>query len=260
MLFVVKTNMNNGFDDIIFQKKNKAYGAYFLRRRYSKSLTYSLFISLFVFFLISFIALIKSPNVYDFADNELKQNIIYYEQYNMLKNIDTLIVNTHPPKKILAKPKDISYIVKDSIKPEIDTLKIVKLPDKEIDNIENDSLALSDSSRIGSANGIEDGVIFTKVDFLPEFPGGFSALYSYLKNQIKYPEEAKKSKIKGIVKVEFVVNKYGETEKVRIKQGVNILLDNEALRVVKSFPKWKPAIRNGKAVNFLLVAPINFQL
>ncbi|NTW33245.1 MAG: energy transducer TonB [Bacteroidetes bacterium] len=252
--------MKNGFDDIIFEKKNKAYGAYFLRRRYFKSLSYGVCMSLIILFSAAFIAFIKSPNINDLANSELNQEIADYEQYNFLKNIDTLLVNTPPPKKKVAKLADNFIVIKDSIKPDSDTIKIVKLPDKELDNMENDSLATSDTSKAGSVNGTEDGVIFTKVDFLPEFPGGFSALYLYFKNQIKYPEEARKKKIKGVVKIEFVINKSGEIEKIKIKQGVNILLDNEAIRVVKSFPKWKPAMRNGKAVNFLLVAPINFQL
>lgn len=251
----------NNLDEIIFKKKNKSYGAYQIRKRYNKSLGYGLLFALIIFLALTVFAYYESPDINDYANLELQQAIVEYEQYNILKNIDSLLVYTSPPKKQIAKNYNKTMLVVDSIKPETDTIKIVKYPDQEIDTLKNDSTALlSDTSKAGSANGTNDGAIFIRVDALPEFPGGFGALKQYILLNTHYPEDARKANIKGMVQVQFVITKYGDIDKVTIKQGVNTLLDNEAIRVVKSFPKWKPARRKGKAVSVWCVLPFNYQL
>ena len=251
----------NILDDIIFDKKNKSYGAYFLRKFYFKSLCIGLSITLIIFALITaYIYVENLKNMNEYADNELQQEIVDYEQYSMLKNVDTIQINKPPIKQKIIKTLEEKLVVVDSIKPEIDTIKIVKLPDQKDDSLKNDLLANSDTSRAGSTNGTEDGTIYTKVDVLPEFPGGFGALSQYLIKNTHYPENARIKNISGIVLVEFVISKNGDVEKVAIKKGVNPLLDNEALRVIKTLPKWKPAKRKGFAVNIILVTPIKFSL
>ena len=251
----------NSLDEIIFEKKNKSYGAYQLRKRYNKSLGYGLLFALIIFVALTIFAYYKSPNINDYADIELQQEIVEYEQYNMLMNIDSLLVYTSPPQKQIAEKDNKTMVVVDSVKPETDTVKIVKYPDQEIDTLKNDSTALlSDSSKAGRADGTSDGAIFTRLDELPEFPGGFGALKQYLLLNTHYPEDARKANIKGMVQVQFIITKYGDIDKVTIKQGVNTLLSNEAMRVVKSFPKWKPARRKGKAVSVWCVLPFNYQL
>lgn len=247
------------FDNIVFENKNKDYGAFELRKRYLKSVSVGLIFSIIIFASISVFAFVRClSNVNDAADYELQQEIAEYEQYNMLKNIDSFMVSKPPAKKLIKKQEDKTLVVVDSIKSETDTVKILKLPD------ENDSLitdgTISDTSRAGIPNGSEDGTIYTKVDEIPEFPGGLAALKLYLVKNTKYPEDAKKNTIKGIVQVQFVITKDGNVEKVSIKKGANEMLDVESIRVVKSFPKWKPAKRNGKSVNAWVVIPFNYQL
>ena len=248
-------------DDIIFAKKNKSYGAYILRKIYFKSLCIGLFLSIIIFGIVTVIVYVKNiKNMNEFADNELRQEIIDYEQYNMLKDIDSIQVNKPPVKQKISKTVEEKFVVVDSIKPEPDTIKIVKIPDPKIDSLKNDSLVNSDTTKAGSPNGVTDGTIYKKVDVLPEFPGGFWALSQYLIKNTHYPEDARNKHISGIVLVEFVISKNGDVEKVAIKKGVNPLLDNEAIRVIKTLPKWKPAKRKGFAVNIILVTPIKFSL
>jgi protein TonB len=251
----------NILDEIVFNNKNKSYGAYQIRKRYNKSLSYGLLFALIIFLSITVFAYYESPNTNDFANIELQQEIVEYEQYNLLKNIDSLLVYSPPPKKQIAKKDNKIMLIVDSIKPKSDTIKIVKYIDQEKDTLKNDSIALlSDSSKAGSVNGTNNGAIYTRVDELPEFPGGFGALRQYLLLNTHYPEDARKANIKGMVQIQFVITKYGDIDKVTIKQGVNTLLANEAMRVVKSFPKWKPARRKGKAVSVWCVIPFNYQL
>jgi len=248
-------------DEILFKKKNKAYGAYILRKKYNVNVCIGLFISSVIVASVSVYAYVKSINITnDNLNYELQQEIVDYEQFNMLKNIDSLQVKEPPIKKKVVRSEEKKIVVVDTIKPETDTLRVVKLPDEKIDSLKNDSLAYSDTARAGSANGTEFGSIYTKVDELPQFPGGDQALSQYLHQNTHYPEEARKKNISGIVQIEFVIKKNGDIDKIAIKKSVNKLLDAEAIRVVKSFPKWKPGKRKGNAVNVLLVLPFKYML
>lgn len=92
------------------------------------------------------------------------------------------------------------------------------------------------------------------------FPGGDEALSKHIYKNLKYPEEAKKLNLTGKVYVNFTVNKEGDVTNVKIARGVNQLLDNEAIRIVQSFPKFSPATQKGKPITVPLTIPINFKL
>ncbi len=250
----------DNFDDIVFKNKNKSYGAYELRSRYHKSASYGLLFALLTVTTVTIYVFIRSTKANDYADNELYQEMVDFEQYNTMKDLDSLRMNTPPPKKVIAKKDNETFVVVDTLKTKIDTQKVVKLPDMKKDTVKIDSLIPADTSKEGSANGMTGGKIYTKVDVLPEFPGGIKALVEYLLKNTHYPDEARLKHVSGTVLVQCVISKSGDVVKVSLKKGVNPLLDKEALRVIKSLPKWKPAKRKGYPVNMLLVFPINFKL
>lgn len=102
--------------------------------------------------------------------------------------------------------------------------------------------------------------IFTTVDQNPEYPGGMSAMYRYLGQNIIYPGKAQKANIQGKVFVKFVIKADGTIDQIKIAKGVNPDLDNEAMRVVRNMPNWHPAMQNGKPVAVYYNLPINFRL
>ena len=104
-----------------------------------------------------------------------------------------------------------------------------------------------------------DGV-YLMPDQLPEFPGGIQAMMKFLSTNIKYPVEAQKKGISGRVIVQFVIMEDGTLDQAKVIRGVDPLLDEEALRVVKSMPKWKPGLDRGEAVKVRFTAPIMFNL
>ncbi len=106
----------------------------------------------------------------------------------------------------------------------------------------------------------EDKEVFTVVEEMPKYPGGMDAMISYLVNNIKYPEDAKKNKITGRVFVSFVVEKDGSIEHVKILRGIGGGCDEEAMRVVQNMPKWIPGKQKGKAVRVAYNLPIKFAL
>ncbi len=105
-----------------------------------------------------------------------------------------------------------------------------------------------------------EGPIFTVVEHSPEFSGGRDKLFEYLGQNLKYPESAQKAKAQGKVFVSFVVTKTGEITEVQTLEGIGHGADEEAMRVVRQMPNWKPALQNGKPVNVKFTLPINFQL
>ena len=94
----------------------------------------------------------------------------------------------------------------------------------------------------------------------PEFPDGAEALYKYIAENIHYPEQAKADGIEGRVLIRFVVMNDGSIVNVDVAKGIGGGCDEEAVRVVKGMPKWKPAIYEGKAANVQYCIPINFKL
>lgn len=105
-----------------------------------------------------------------------------------------------------------------------------------------------------------DGEVFTIVENMPEFPGGRNALLNYMSENIKYPNEAKNKNISGKVYVQFVVKSDGTIDNVRVLQGKNKLLDQEAIRVVKSMPNWTPGRQSGRTVDVVYNLPVTFIL
>ena len=111
-------------------------------------------------------------------------------------------------------------------------------------------------------NGI-DGIeekCFDVVEEMPSFPGGYSAMSAWLDNNIQYPKQARESGIQGRVTVEFIVEVDGSISNVKIGRSVDKDLDNEALRVVKSMPKWNPGKHNGTEVRVKYTVPITFRV
>lgn len=107
----------------------------------------------------------------------------------------------------------------------------------------------------------EEEVVFVVVESMPEFPGGQQALFKYLGDNVKYPVIAQENGIQGRVICQFVVNKDGSIVDIEvIRSGGDPSLDKEAVRVIKSMPKWKPGKQRGKPVRVKFTLPVNFKL
>ncbi len=116
---------------------------------------------------------------------------------------------------------------------------------------------LLDTSRKKENKKTEPYLIVKKT---PDYPGGAEALNNYLKKHIKYPLNAKKKGIQGTVLVKFIVNKDGSVSDVKVVQGIGGGCDQEAVRVVKLMPKWKPGTQNKIPVSCYFTLPIKFTL
>lgn len=143
-------------------------------------------------------------------------------------------------------------------------------PPPEVIVIVEDKVEIVDEAKIETTESDEkvaieieeesDEEFFMVVENMPEFPGGDAGLMKYIQNNVKYPPIAKEYNITGKVYVSFIVDKSGSVTDVKIVRGVDKSLDAEAVRVVKSLPKYKPGKQRGKAVRVMFTIPINFTL
>lgn len=107
---------------------------------------------------------------------------------------------------------------------------------------------------------VKAGFGVSVVQVQPEFPGGSDSLQSFLKNNLTYPEQAKQERIQGRVYIGFLVDRKGKIKDAKVLSSVHDILDNEAMRVVKLMPGWKPGTAGGSPVDVQYILPVDFIL
>jgi protein TonB len=131
----------------------------------------------------------------------------------------------------------------------------------EIEDVEMDEDYEVDLSDFDFDDDEETGdQIFMVVEEMPEFPGGTRALLKYIAQNVKYPVICQENGVQGMVSVSFVINEKGEVTNVKAFRGTDANLEQEAVRVVKSLPNWKPGKQRGKAVKVSYNVPVRFKL
>jgi protein TonB len=247
-----------GLADLAFEGRNKAYGAYDLRKKYPRYMLISLLSGLFIISLFVFIPWI----FYYFEPVPLINGDMMYEveYYSMMTPPDT---EMNKLAQALSKPlheAEQAPVVKDSIPPE--ELKPIEEPrtqEMENEKAKVDSSAKPGGSGLGKGTGDDTGLA-TAIDVYPRFPGGDDSRLYFLRKKIKYPETAIKSSIQGVVMVVFIVEIDGSITNVDVARRIGGGCDEEAIRVTKEMPRWEPGKRNGRAVRVMVRMPIVFRI
>lgn len=158
-----------------------------------------------------------------------------------------------PEKPIIKVP--VFKVIDDDIKIDEELIWEGEEPDEPV------TIDLGNIMDYGDDPGEENlDVILNFAETMPEFPGGDAALVSFLSKNVNYPLIAQENGIKGKVFVSFVVDENGDIYDVTLARGVDASLDREAIRVVKSMPRWKPGRQGSTAVKVRYTVPINFIL
>ncbi|PGH37890.1 MAG: energy transducer TonB, partial [Candidatus Nephrothrix sp. EaCA] len=191
--------------------------------------------------------------------------------YSELEMPPPLNKNEPPPPKIDLPPpvkKTIKFVppkvtakeVEDEKMPEIEELKKVEVSTVTQEGV--GSIVIDEPVRevAKDTTDVNRNKVFLIVENQPEFPGGNTALMKYLGNNIRYPSSARRMGIEGKVMIQFVVNQAGEIADVKVLRGLSGDCDNEAMRVIKSMPKWKPGRQGGRPVKVQMVVPVNYRL
>jgi len=242
------------FDEIIFENRNKSYGAYYLRKHYKSATSISILGAIALSTLL-ILALSFTPEKGKASPGEIAVTLVMSDPVKP--------VYVKPPE--LKAPPALTKAVK-YLKPVVtdDTSKVTKFTpstDQIIETVQNGNV-------IDNPTVIEpsDPVIpvetkpFIRVEEMPEFPGGLPALLKFVGENLIYPPEAEKNNIQGRVTLKFVVNPDGSVGTIEIIRGVDPLLDTEAVRVVKTLPKFKPGRQRGIPVPVWFSLPVFFQI
>jgi len=266
--------LNADILDIIFEGRNKEYGAYQLRKTYNKRLLMSLAIMAGTILFI-FLAYLASHAI---EDNGPKKVIVQDVQLQEVKQEEKKEPPPPPPPPKPEPPKvEITKftppkIVKDEeVKEEEKPPEVEKLEETKIGTINQEgekdqgivAPPVSDEGKgvieAPKKDETDYDKTFTKVEIESEYPGGASAWQRYLNKNLRYPQDAIDNEIQGTVVVQFIVDKAGIVSEVEAISGPNELRD-EAVRVIKKSGQWTPAVQNGRQVKSYKKQPIVFRL
>ena len=251
-------------DEIVFEERNQEYGAFVLRRSYNKRMTMSLGISFMLILLVFGYPVVASYLNKSQKEIKLKKEAIL--DLSVYKKEKDILPPPPPPDRDQVKElvKQVRYTMVTVVDSVADN-QLLLIPEDYVANASNEAVSTSSAPVI--VDEISDVVDTKKVDAplfvveeMPEFPGGEGELQKTLASSVVYPSAAKEAGIKGKVYVRFVITANGDVDQVQIARGVDQLLDNEAMRVVKLLPKWKPGRQQGNAVSVWYTVPINFIL
>lgn len=256
--------------DIIFKYKNKSYGAYVLRQsstyRHTVALLWVIVFVFLILFLPSLVFQLTKPKM----DNIIVTQITAFSKLekpkDLLQEIKKLKVNIKKDKPVDDKSivkTAAPVIAKDeevTVKDENNSQKLFeeKKSEAEKGDDANDKDLIPE--QLAPNSKLAENITYEIVDSMPEFPGGQIALFQYLTKNIKYPFWAQRYNMQGEVVTEFIVNKDGSISDCRVTKSAYSYLDIEAIRVVRSMPHWKPALKNKKPIRAKCVLPIVFRL
>lgn len=264
------------FLDILFDRRNKQYGSYELRKKYPDRARRAAMSVIAGALLISAIPVIASnigskrhgPATFNSATTERVIDVAKIKKDRPV----TPTVTPPAPARIIATVRNPTYI----IKPTTDVLEDAPRP---VDSVGNRMIGAHDNAGhpdgLVADNGQPDGegtkpttepngVELDKpagpvriVEQMPEFSGNIN---EYLQNHLQYPELARANSKQGRVVIQFVVNEDGAITNTEVIKSVDKSLDAEAMRVVSGMPRWKPGKQNGVAVKVYYMLPVTFTL
>ena len=270
--------ISNEWTDLVFEGRNQSYGAYKLRKGTAKRNVWALIIvGLAAALLYLGLQLQKMAEANKKVENTQAVELAKLNTEKKEAKVEKKEIIKQEPEKVVEQVKSsvkftAPIIKKDSEVKEEDEIKLdeVQKSDKAVGaftvegNDEVGGAVLKAKDDIAAPEPpkhvVEETKIFTVVEQMPMYPGGDAALMGYLRDNIKYPTVAAENGVQGRVVVGFVVERDGSITDVNILRGVDPSLDREAMRVVKSMPRWNPGKQNGSAVRVKYQVPVSFRL
>lgn len=272
--------IDNQWSDLMFENRNKEYGAYVLRRQTGRR-NVSAIIAVLIMFACVMIYMV-AKNAYD----EYQKAHQVHDQVTELSALKQEKKEAKVERKEIVRQQEVEKVV-EKVKSSVKfTAPVIKKDDevKEEDELKTQDEIMDSKVAVGFANVVgndengevlkakeviatepvkpkeEENKVFDVVEQMPSYPGGNGALMQYLSKNIKYPVVAEENGIQGRVICTFVVERDGSVTDVRVAKSVDPSLDKEAVRVVSSMPKWIPGKQNGSAVRVKYTLPVTFRL
>jgi len=254
--------------ELVFVGRNKEYGAYVLRGKSDKRHNVAVII-----IITATILIFSAPKLIELATPKKAREVV--TEVTTLSKLDKAAevkqdlkkpVSMEPPPQVKSSIKFVAPIIKKD--EEVNEENEIK-SQEEVNSAKS---AISIADVVGNnENGVdiadvkvaitqEEEKIFEVIEQMPTFPGGESELLAYLGKNVRYPVAALENNIQGRVILRFVVTKNGDIDRVEVVRSLDPSCDREALRVVKSLPRWIPGKQNGENVSVWFTLPINFKI
>ncbi len=276
--------------DLIFEGKNKEFGAYTLRqssdRRHNLAVVYVIAGLILVFLFAWIYGMIQTAR--ENAEKErLAELLAQVEQQQFEELIieeEIIEENQMEQEEEIPEPEEEEALAEEILNTEKFTEFLTAKDEEVTEEVKSADEVKDTSTALGSTDfdkgtddlnivrehkneviveekaPVEDNKVFTSVEQMPQFPGGDAELLKWISSHIKYPAIAMENNVQGRVVVQFVVTKNGSIGEVKVVRGKDPDLDKEAVRVVKTLPNFIPGKMNGQAVNVWYTLPINFKL
>ena len=253
---------SENLNDLIFENRNKAYGAYAIRNSYNDNVSIALLIALLLSASLSFVTFLFSKN--DKISSFAQGQVIVPEVFIMPVDLtppakpETKIEKIEPPKDITPKSDNLVLVASDDKKNVIETTNANAVITKDGKPDGTDSAVVEPTEYQGTmtvaATSNEAKIV---ADEMPEFNGN---LFQFIKSKIHYPHIARDNGTSGTVVLQFTVEKDGSIDNINVLKSVGDGCTEEAIRVVKAMPKWKPGKNGGQPVRVLFNLPVKFTI
>ncbi|MFN8308995.1 MAG: energy transducer TonB [Chitinophagales bacterium] len=246
------------FNDIVFQDRNKAYGAYVLRQESNyRSMLGLLFITgaLFTAFALSRVhwpflkeAITPPQVILDLTTTDVVLPPVVKPLRPMVQQL---------PQTASVRFTEMVVRHNDEVRETAEPVRVEAIGEREVSTVTATGALESTPHEPAAPPTIAAAPeIFTMVEEMPEYIGGESKMFQYISSNFEYPAMERENEIQGRVIVGFVVNEDGSISNVQVKKGVSAGIDREAIRVVRSMPKFKPGKQQGRPVKVAFVLPI----
>lgn len=268
--------------DLVFEGKNKDFGAYKLREssvaRHTKAIVWVLIsvAIILVLLILSVSGVFSKPEEEQITTATVQEVVSYEEAEEEIEEEEEQFQMPEPEEVVAPEEVANQQRITELLIVEDDKLEEEKQVKNTQEVMENEAAAgaldITEGTNDLNKTIIKDEVIaepkvedeqpmnIAMVEQKPEFPGGEAAMYKYLGDNIVYPSAASEEGIQGRVVVEFVVGKDGSITNVKVVRPRHPALDKEAVRVIKSMPKWIPGRNNGQPVKVTYTLPVTFKL
>lgn len=255
-----------GFDEILFENRNKEYGAYMLRKKYPRTVLISTIIGIVILTTAIVTPYLNAVRV-QVEGNVVEERVVEV----IMENLDTPTEVVAPPppppeaptETVVQASRYVPPVVVDSVAPEdeaqfmtADEISVIVV-DQAVEDI---TVAVVEVVAEEIMEEEAEPEPFVIVEEMPFYPGGDTELLRYIANTIVYPEIARENNVQGRVFIRFCVTATGDIGQVEVVRGVDPDLDAEAVRVVRTIKGFQPGKQGGVPVPVWYQLPINFQL
>ncbi len=248
------------YDDVIFENRNKDYGAYLIRRSYDSNLSKSTFVSFL------FVACLFGGGYAAMMMKSAIPALPTKPPIDLSKEFVIIPEHKDPPPQAKQEFKHKGDLATKVVTHEVEpppvdvptTTPTGTVDGPEVPGVNNSPIGIN--TEPVQTVSIEQPKTLDFAEVMPEFEGGMKAMYKFLRKTLRYPAASRRVGEEGVVFVRFVVDVTGAITGIEVIKSVGASLDKEATRVIALMPQWKPGKQHGSPVNVRMTLPIKFEI